>query len=79
MAMSSTVLATFYSQARGIMFYGASTYLGQRFSCQLEPSNVYDVNCISLLVGHHHKLGHLAREASQYLAPLLRAGFESCG
>ena len=75
----ATVLAVFLSEVRGIMFYGSTTYVGQRFSCYLEPSNPFDVNCISLFAGPHQKLGHLAREASLSLAPLLRAGLDANG
>ena len=75
-------LASFRSQARGIMFYDvpASTiFVGQHFSCHLDISNVHDVNSVSILIAPHFMLGHLAREAALYLAPLLRAGFQASG
>ena len=72
-------LVSFSSQARGIMFYGTTAYFGQQFSCHLEPSNSYDAYCIALLVSAHQKLGHLAKEAAQFLAPLLRIGFKAYG
>jgi hypothetical protein len=75
---ASETLASFSSQARGIMFYGTA-YPGQHFRCCLEPFNYHDADCVALLVAPHQKLGHLAREAAHFLAPLLRAGFEAQG
>ena len=37
--MDMAALATVVSQARGIKFYGATAYHGQRNSCCLEPHN----------------------------------------
>ena len=75
-------LASFKSQARGIKFYDVSASdldVGRTFHCQLEPSNEYDSNCVALWVDSHSMIGHLAREAANYLAPLLREGFEASG
>lgn len=77
--MASVVLATFFSQARGILFYGCDSRAGLTFRCVLEPWNVHDHNCIALMVTPARMLGHLAREAAQVLAPLLRAGFQANG
>ncbi len=79
LSMASVTLASFVSQARGIMFYDALALTGQAFSCCLEPYNPYDVNCVALMLLGHKMLGHLAREAAQLLAPLLRAGFQAHG
>ena len=71
--MAST-LVDFVSQARGISFYGDSTSVGQHFTCYVEPHNRFDLNCVALMMtSGHWKLGHLARESAQFLAPLLRA------
>jgi hypothetical protein len=72
---ASVSLASFQSQARGIKFYGVPTthvYVGLPFACRLDAFNPFDANAISLTVGSHLVLGHLAREAAFYLAPLLR-------
>ena len=67
-------LATFKTQARGIKFYDVKEVeIGQTFNCILEPSNPYDSNCIALCLSNGQMLGHLAKEAANYLAPLLRS------
>ena len=82
--MACVCLASFISQARGIMFYGVSTSEvapGMLLRCYLEPTNPYDGDCVALVVGPFGNtvLGHLAREASLHLAPLLRKGLEATG
>ncbi len=47
--MGMAALDTVVSQARGIKFYGATAYHGQRFSCRLELHNSQDSNCITLM------------------------------
>ena len=53
--------------------------VGDQFVCQLEPWNPKDADCIALRTSPTRMLGHLAREASAYLAPLLRDGFKASG
>ncbi len=78
--MASIELATFFSQARGILFYDCASRVGLVFTCILEAGNLYDPNCVALMVtAATRMLGHLAREAAQMLAPLLRAGFQANG
>ena len=78
--MALTTLATFYSEARGIKFYGASSvFVGQHLRCMLEPSNLFDSNAVALFLGGYTKLGHLAKEASLHLAPLMMSGFQASG
>ncbi len=78
--MASIELATFFSQARGILFYDCASRVGLAFTCILEAWNLYDPNCVALMVtAATRMLGHLAREAAQMLAPLLRAGFQANG
>ncbi len=72
-------LASFVSQARGIKFYDSLPFAGMRFQCCLEPYNAYDRNCVALVLPGLRMLSHLAREAAQFLAPLLRAGFQAHG
>ena len=77
-----SILASFSSQARGIKFYDVPTYeigVGDQFVCQLEPWNPKDADCIALRTSPTRMLGHLAREASAYLASLLRDGFKASG
>lgn len=76
-------LASFCCQARGIKFYDALTSMllvGAPLRVELEPSNPYDENCVSLwLTSSGLQLGHLAREAAAHLAPLLRYGLHASG
>ena len=73
------LLAEFFSEARGIMFYGLpASHLGMQFSCQVKAGNPYDVDSIAIMTSYG-MLGHLAREASRCLAPLLRAGIQASG
>ena len=81
MAEATIPLASFCCQAGGIMFYDLlpSTLLpGAPLGVELEPSNPYDPNCVSLS-SHGSKLGHLAREAAASLVPLLRCGLVAHG
>ena len=80
-------LVSISSQARGIKFYDVpaiSICIGTRLSFQLEPSNPWDANCISVwtctkAASLAVKLGHLARETACNLAPLLRSGLVATG
>lgn len=78
------LLASFFTQVRGIKFYDVPTHhisVGDNFVCRLEPSSPFDTNSIivcSSMIGAT-VLGHLAREAAAYLAPLLRVGFHASG
>ena len=67
-AMSSVfeALASFSSQARGIIFYNrllSEIKDGLKFRCELEPFNARDKNSIVLKCSPTTTLGHLAREA----------------
>ena len=83
--ISAAGLASFRSEARGIKFYDvltSSVYVGQPLHLELEPHNQYDSDCVAVYVssaGSRSMLGHLARESAEYLAPLLRAGFQGFG
>ena len=79
-------LASFSCQARGIKFYEVSTSdinVGDHLQLILEPENPWDSNCIAIMMSYssssQRKLGHLAREASCHLAPLISAGFQASG
>ncbi len=48
--MVSIELATFFSQARGILFYDCASRVGFAFTCILEAGNLYDPNCVALMV-----------------------------
>ena len=80
MASESVLLATFVSNVRGVRFYYVATSsvsAGGSVVLQLEPTNPYDCNCIAVYSGSSFfsdKLGHLAREDTACLAPLLRSG-----
>lgn len=82
--MACFCLASFISQGRGIKFYDVPTSgicPGMQLLCCLEPTNPHDSDCVALLKRgiSHAVLGHLAREDSRYLAPLLRKGMEATG
>ena len=82
-AVAFVQLASFSSQARVIKFYDVSTnsiHVGDSLVLYLEPSNLWDSNCIAVWMRSPHKmLGHLAREAACDLAPLLRSGLSASG
>ena len=75
-------LASFSSQARVIMFYDvplSDIREDLKFCCELEPLNARDKDSVILKCSVTATLGHLAREASVHLAPLLRNGFRAEG
>ena len=81
-AIVCEVLASFCAQARGIHFYDVP--LGDvkeelSFRCELEPFNMRDANSVCLKCSPPCILGHLVKEASAHLAPLLLAGFQAEG
>ena len=72
-------MASFGSEARGVMFYGGPSLacVGSDVRCQL-VMNPHDDNAVGLVAGSS-MWGHLAREDAVFLAPLLRTGFEATG
>ena len=68
----------FCAQASGIQFYDVplDEVKELRFCCDLEPSNARDTNSIWLKCSPTCILGHLAREASAHLVPMLLSGFQ---
>ena len=75
-------LASFSSQVRGIKFYdfsSSSAYVETYLTFDLKPSNPQDANCVAVRTRTGAMLGHLAREAACYLAPLLRTGLIATG
>ena len=78
----AVLLATFLSTVRGVRFYDVSVRAGGRVALQLEPTNIYDSNCVAVYLRSSlfsDMLGHLAREDAAYLAPLLRSGLFATG
>ena len=74
------MLATFLSEAKGIRFYDVPlANVGLRFCCELEPFNAKDHNSVCLKCARFRMLGHLAKEASDFIAPLLKSGFVADG
>ena len=68
------LLASFATKARGIMLYEVDRItIGTSINLQLDPYNVYDINCMELLITGR-KLGHLCKEAACIMAPLKRQG-----
>ncbi len=75
-------LVTFSARARGIKFYDIplpNVRSGWRFCCELERHNARDANSICLKCSPTCTLGHLPREVSAHLAPLLQAGIFADG
>ena len=64
----AVLLATFLSTVRGVRFYDvsvSSVRAGGRVALQLEPTNIYDSNCVAVYLRSSlfsDMLGHLARE-----------------
>lgn len=82
----STLLAFFGCLCRGVKFYhlaevGAEVFSRVRF--ERDPSNSRDPNCVEVFVssttGQWRKLGHVAREAAEWLSPLLTGPFNIFG
>ena len=74
MATSGDVLATLTGQVRGIKFYklrDVCLEVGTPVVFQLDPTNEYDLNCVEIYC-RPMKLGHLQRELTPVLAPLIR-------
>ena len=71
-------LVDFVSKARGITFYCsiASFWPALYVLSGAAQQALFELRSLDVLSGHQ-KLGHLAREAAQFLAPLLRAGLSS--
>ncbi len=77
------VLASFSALAKGINFYQVGledVRRGIRLSCYLEVGNAKDPNSVLLkCLPRLGSLGHLDRDASAFVAPLLRYGFVADG
>ena len=64
------LLALFATKARGIMLYEVDCItIGTSINLQLDPYNVYDINCVELLIAGR-KLGYLCKEAACIVALL---------
>jgi len=75
--MASALLADSVSQAKGIT--AISLVLANNVRAIWSAQRL-DSNYVALtLLSGHQKLGHLAREAAQFLAPLLRKGIQAHG
>ena len=72
------LLATFYSTVRGVKFYELADgdgWFWERGKLERDPTNPFDSCCVEVFV-QGRKLGHLAKEAAEFVSPLLAAGFE---
>lgn len=81
-ASAGEFLAFFGCQCHGIKFYeweeaGRDVIRPLRF--QRDPSNRHDSNCVEVMVETSWKLGHVAKEAAQWLSPLLLGPFRIRG
>ena len=60
------LLASFVTKARSIMLYEVdSITIGTSVNLQLDPYNIYGINCVELLIAGR-KLGHLCNEVGLY-------------
>lgn len=87
MVVAEECLTTFVSRVRGVKFYAIEEientggWWWLRAKLKRDPGNLYDRNCVEVMVpavgiqGQNVKLGHLAKEAAEFVSPLLAAGF----
>ena len=66
------LLASFATKASALFCMQLIT-TGTSVNLQLDPYNIYDINCVELLIAGR-KLGHLCKEAACIVAPLKRQG-----
>ena len=72
--MTFCYVASFAPKARGIILYEVDHItIGTSINLRLNPYNVYDINCMELLITGR-KLGHLCKEAACIVPPLMRQG-----
>ena len=67
----------FLCACEGVKFFGlrgGDGWFWERAEVERDPGNSYDANCVEMLV-HGRRLGHLAKEAAEFISPLLAAGF----
>ena len=65
------LLAFFATKARGIMLYEVDRItIGTSINLRFDPYNVYDINCVELLIAGR-KLGHVCKEAACIVAPII--------
>ena len=66
------LLASFATKTRGIILYEVNRItIGTFINLWLDPYNVYDINCVELLISGR-KLGHICKEAACIVPPLKR-------
>ena len=68
----AVLLATICSAVRGVKFYelaGGGGWFWERGKVVRDPNNFFDDNCVEVVV-RGRKLGHLAREAAEFVSPL---------
>ena len=73
----TVLLASFSARVRGVKFFGlrgGDGWFWERAEVERDPGNSYDANCVEVLV-RGRRLGHLAKEAAEFVSPLLAAGF----
>ena len=82
MATKGEFLAFFECQCRGVKFYQwsqAGDTVRKPVSFRRDPGNPHDPNCVEVLVAAGWKLGHIAKDAAQWLSPLLMGPFHARG
>ena len=78
---ADSLLAFFSCQVRGIKFYDLSNIgarEGERVFLEREPSNPHHPNCVGVFLGGgggRRMLGHVARQAAEWLSPMLLGPF----
>ena len=79
---ADSLLALFSCQCRGIKFYDlsdVSVRQGDRIIFVREPHNPWDSNCVAVFSRGGTMLGHIAKEAAEWLSPMLLGPFRITG
>ena len=77
MATNRVLLAFFTCYCRGVKFYDLAEVgarQGSKVRFVRDPGNPYDTNCVEVWLcedGRRQKLGHAAKEAAEWLSPML--------
>lgn len=79
---ADSLLAFFSCQCRGIKFYDlsdVSVMQGDRITFVREPHNPRDSNSVAVFSRGGTMLGHIAKEAAEWLSPMLLGPFRITG
>ena len=69
------LLGKLRTHVAGEQYYEDATEAGEEIFFERNPENEYDVNAVEVRNKRHKSVGHLGREYSAFLAPLIDRGF----